>query len=346
MLKYLVLFLLLNTAFAKEEKKKNDSNDPFRVGFFLGGRTGTFFRYWQSKTNEKKFPIALVTKNIRENKFFVIKKFNVKAVDKKWSKASGDELINLMLEGKADSALIGETSFVKMVQNKLPIVAIAETGHDVSGEAGHAMIFRENIDLNNPQSWKGLTFGARRSSGGDLIILKEFLLSVGLDPNKDVKIIDQIDDDKFAKYLKKRKIDAGYFHLASARGIVAADPKKFRIYKSLDWVKPEISSALLVVNKDYLIKNKNNLKRMLQEYSKFIINEKKMSKVVRNTKSVRGIQMEENFMGMNFPQSYDCPYVRSELLVEWQKILVKHQVVKNENNLSAYIDNSLFDCNK
>jgi hypothetical protein len=54
--------------------------------------------------------------------------------------------------------------------------------------------------------------------------------------------------------------------------------------------------------------------------------------------------MDEDYKGMNFPQSYDCPYVRTNLLNEWQKILVKYKVVPSEAAIEPYIDNSLFKC--
>ncbi len=320
-------------------------NKNFNVGFFLGGRTGTFFRLWDNRQSwlKDQLNVRLLTKDIRQNDFYFVEKAPEK-IDSKWSKATGDELIDLVLLGKADSALIGETAFIKMVHKKIPLIAIAETGHDLKGKAGHAMVFRSGIDLKNPKSWKGLTFGARRSAGGDLIVLKEFLLSEGLDPYKDVKIVDQIDDDKMYSSFERGLIDASYVHLSTVRSMIEQFPDKFQVYKALDWINPEISQALLVVNANYLKENRSKLKELLNTYSRFIVWEKALPKDKRKIRGARGIQLEEDFMGMDFPQSYDCPYIRKELLVEWQKVLVRHKVVPSELPIDSYIDNSLFEC--
>jgi ABC-type nitrate/sulfonate/bicarbonate transport system substrate-binding protein len=341
----LIFSFLINIPANAKINEPNGKFVSFRVGFFLGGRTATFFRYWKSEVH-KQFKISLITKDMRKNEFYEITNFKNSDIKSNFAKATGDELAQLVLQGKVDMALVGETSFLKIIDKNLPLIAIAETGHDVSGEAGHAMIFRSDIDIRDPKKWKGLTFGARRSSGGDLTVLKEFILSVGLDPYKDVKIIDQIDDDIISKYLKHNKVDAAYFHLAKARNMIAKNPGKFIVYKKLDWVKPEISSTYLVVKKDFLEKNRAVIQTMLSRYSASIVKEKSYASEHRLKKNVKGIQMEENFMGMNFPQSYDCPYVRTELLEEWEKILFKHKVVSKINDISKFIDNSLFKCKK
>jgi ABC-type nitrate/sulfonate/bicarbonate transport system substrate-binding protein len=329
-------------------KNITSKTKEFRVGFFLGGRTGSFLRFWlKNHQNKEGLIIELLTKNIRKESYYKLDPLHTEYINSKLGKATGDELVDLVMRGEADAALIGETAFIKMVHKKIPLVAIAETGHDVTGEAGHGMIFQKGIDLKNPQSWKGLTFGARRSAGGDLIVLKEFLSSRGLNPEKDVKIIDQIDDDKIPRYFKKKKFDASYVHLSTIRGLLSGkDKDKYQLYGALDWIKPEISQAILVINPKFLKENEKALKKLLKEYSNFIISENKLPAEKRLKKGKKGIQLEENFFGMNYPQSYDCPYVRTELLEEWQKILVKHKFVKKHEVLNGYINNSLFECKK
>lgn len=330
----------------KPTSNQTSKTKEFRVGFFLGGRTGTFLRFWLKNHSKKEgLIIELLTKNIRKDDYYKLDPYHTEFINSKLGKATGDELVELVMKGGADAALIGETAFIKMVHNKIPLIAIAETGHDVTGEAGHGMVFQKGIDLKNPQSWKGLTFGARRSAGGDLIVLKEFLSSRGLDPEKDVKIIDQIDDDKIPKYFKRKKFDASYVHLSTIRGLLGGkDKHRYQLYGALDWVKPEISQAILVVNPKFLKENEKALRKLMNEYSEYIIYENNLPKDKRLKKGKKGIQLEENFFGMNYPQSYACPYIRTELLEEWQKILFKHKAIKGIVTLDQNINNNLFDC--
>ncbi|MGZ3790473.1 MAG: ABC transporter substrate-binding protein, partial [Bacteriovorax sp.] len=287
--------------------------------------------------------VDLMTKNLGEIAYCPAPNFlnpNERKKLKQFGKATGTELINLVTNGQADGATIGETAFIYAVEQGLPILAVAQLGHDIKGHAGHAIVVRNNINLTGPESFKGLRFGARRSAGGDEVMIKEFLVHSGVNP-KDVKIIRNISDDKIAPMLKSNELDIAYAHLAALRKWIERDKYPIKIFKALDWVDPELSQSLLIFSKKFYNDNPDKVKKILAAYMKRIDAESKLETGKKSESNIKGLQIELSYEGLSNPRFEKVPVVRQDLLDEWQALLVKHGALQKKADLSNFIDNSM-----
>lgn len=317
-----------------------------RIGYFLGGRTSLLYRaYINNYFTDENVSVRLITKTLREDEYYDIPdKFEVVKSIKGVAKATGMELLDEVVAGRAEGATPGESSFVEAVWLGMPIVAVAELGHDTKEKPGHAIIFRKDVRIEKPEDIKGKKLVSRRAGAGDAIFLLEFLRSIGLDKD-DVSMTEQVDDDHYQEGIVDGTFDGGYFHLVQLDDLV--DNGYAYIYRKLDWVNPELSHALLVFHKDFVRDHPDEVEKVIRAYMKRIKFEHSLSKEERMIdpgKNLRsGLQMEKDFHGMNIPQ-YDLPpLVSIDLLNEVQDLMLRYNYIDKKTDLSPYIDNSFVE---
>lgn len=345
--------LLMVAALANTGTKtvvKDEKFPVLRIGYFHGGRTMLAYRALiNDYFNKEKLNAIFVTKKLRATVWesFDSKSGEAAMSGPKVGKATGIELNELMFKGQADMAFIGEAAFVRSCVLGEPIVAIAQLGADDQGKGGHTIVIKKGIKINGPKDLEKLVWGSRRSSGGDDIFLKEFLLKEGVDLTK-VKFILGIDDDKMGEYMKSGKIQGAYYHLMSVRneereGIIYT-------YRKLDWINPAISQSLAVVSRTYFDNNKDEIKRFLRGYMKRIAYEHSLPKHLRrraqldSTKKVYTkylYELEMDYKGMNLPQYPKIPSVRKALMDEGMDMLFRHNFIAKKVDMQKCYDNSL-----
>lgn len=342
--------LVSNKALEREIPGKR-LNKAIRIGYFRGGRTALFYRaFIDDYFKEEGVEVILKTKILHESKYLPAPKdINEIRNVKYFGKVTGEELIEEIVKGNIDGATVGESAFILMASKGLPIVAVAMLGHDVSGRPGHAVIFRKDIVIRDSSDIKGKVLATRRAGPADKIFLLEFLRNEGLE-EKDVKLIEGLPEDRLKFRLENKSIDGAYYHLAMLRRPV--EEGKAYIYRKLDWLKPELSHALLVFSRDFVKNNPQAVESIVKAYVKRIKFEHSLSNEERlragkheaYSSQVRKIlEMATDFQGMDFPQ-YDLPPLASlDLLSEMQMLLCRYKYIAKEVDLMSFIDNSFVE---
>jgi ABC-type nitrate/sulfonate/bicarbonate transport system substrate-binding protein len=265
---------------------------------------------------------------------------------KYYGKVTGRELITGVVEGKFNGATVGEGSFIEAVAQGLPIVAVAELGHDSKEQPTHAMIFRDNIDIREPSDLKGKKIVTREAGPSEEIFLREFLRDEGVNENE-VLITDQVEIEALSKGIFEGTFDGAYAHLMAIEELIERWNAPIYIYRPLNWVNPELSTAVLVFHKDFVKNNPEAVEKILRAYMKHIALESALPETERQKRIPRGfrtgLQIEFEYAGMNLPQ-YDLPPTISlELMTEMQNLLFRHGYIDHETDLHNFIDNSFVE---
>lgn len=356
----LLAFAALMPVSAAEKKE----GGPVRIGYFHGGRTALMLRLYETDGFRKKgLNVEYYAKTLRGNEYTKvpesIEEFNEGGTDDV-GKSKGTELIDMMLAGKFDLAMVGESSFIFSIYAGKPIVAIAELGHDVNGQAGHVFLMRKGLKTDKPADYFGKVLVSRRAGPGDAIFLREYLEHAGVNlktqvlhldalpgtpaekellPRDKAIVVEDVFEDDMRKGVRNGVIDGGYFHLMGV-------PKKmneFDLVKSLDdFGNPELSHALLVCTRDFLNANRGTLTTLLEAYIERIKYEHGLSYEERTRPQAKGLQMAMDFRGLNYPQYDLVPTVSAGLLYEVDKLLKKHGFIgKKTVKIETYVDNAL-----
>ncbi len=340
------------------------SGPPVRIGYFHGGRTQLLARvhndYEWAKAGVK---VEMWSRDLHAEEFALmphsIREFNAPGTDIV-GKVRGTELIEHLLRGDYDLTTPGESSFVLAMRQGLPVVAIAELGHDVRNQSGHVIMMRNGMPAGGPGDYFGRVLVSRRAGPGDSIMLKEYLETIGVDLEEDIVqldalprdvasksalpddfiyIIDQLYEPQWAIGTANCVIDGGYYHLMG----VPAKIHEFWIVAALqDWVDPELSHALLVSTPEYVAANRERLVKMMETYILRIKMEHALSYEVRTRQDEKGIQMAMDYYGLNLPQYDVVPTVSVELLTEMTRLLRKYGFVDEQAvDVASFVDNSL-----
>ncbi len=320
---------------------------PIKIGYFHGGRTHLFYRAYINGFFENEHAnVLLTTKALRKDGLYEVPKthkgFTAASQDKKhFGRMTGTEIVDEMIKGNLDGGTIGEASFIDAVSKGKPIVAVAALGHDTKERPGHAFVLRKGLVVKKPGDLKGKTFTSRRSGPVDALLTREFVLSEGLKLS-DVKIIDDMYDDKLFESLKSGAVDGGYYHLHWVKKFVKNDIGY--VYRRLDWVNPEASLALLVFNGDFVRDNREIVQRIVNAYVKRIRFEKGLTEEKRMKPTEFGLQMVNyDVEGMNIPQ-YDLPpVIRVQLLSLVQDLMNKHGYINKKAEIEKFVDFSFVE---
>jgi len=320
---------------------------PVRIAYFLGGRPSLLYRtYINNYFEEENVSVELITHSLRDSDHYYVLPKSHDALEKnqRIAKATGTELLGQMKDGQTDGATPGESSFIVGALQGIPMVAVAELGHDLKDAPGHPIIFRSNVLIRQSSDIKGKTLISRRAGPGDAVFLKEFLRSEGIKEDE-VTLKEQVDDSHQEMQIASGEADGGYFHLVQIQDLVNSG--QAYIYRPLDWVNAELSQALLVFRKDFVEKHPQKVKQVVGAYMKRIQYEHTLSKEERLKdygKSLNvGLQMEKEFHGMNIPQYDMPPTVSLDLLNEMQELLLRNGEIDKKVDLRPFIDNSFVE---
>lgn len=337
---------------------------PVRAGYFHGGRTALMLRLYESGALEKRgLKVDFYAADLRSSDYKVmprsIDRFNEGGTEKV-GKTKGTELIDAMLRGKFDLAMVGESSLVAALHDGKPVVAIARLGHDVRGHAGHVFLMRKGLPAGKREDYLGKVLVSRRAGPGDAIFLREYLERAGVDLARDVlflkdlppspaakrslpadKVIavEDVYEDVMKKGLNNGVIDGGYFHLMSVPKLMS----DFAVIKSLDdFGDPELSQALLVATPGFVRAERARLVALLEAYIERIRLEHAMSYEERTRERGKGLQIAINLNGLNYPQYDVPPLVDEALLGKVALLLRKHGFIDGAPlDLKGHIDNGL-----
>lgn len=321
---------------------KENFVDEVKIGYFHGGRVHGLYRpYVFKKFDEGGINVGLYTEYLLEDGFYKVPKEHVEmkklANERAFGRVTGVRIIQAMEEGVLHGGTPGESSFIQAVTNGSPLVAVAMLGHDVAERPGKALVLRDDLVINGPEDFKGKIFGARRAGPGDRIFLSEFFVSIGLDPEKDVTILDQIPDNEQWTNLIEDKVDGHFYHMHGVSKVV--DSGDGYVYRVMDWINPEISHALLVFRRDFIAEHPEKVEKVIRVYAQWLKYELSISEEERLKPVDFGLQMLLYKHGMSLPQYDYPPLVRPDLLEEVQDLLLKYNEIDEKIDLSEFIDN-------
>lgn len=343
--------------FSASRLEASEANIPVRIGYFLGGRTALFYRAYINHDFDKEgVNLILCTKAIRDQRIFDMPKNHKEVKEfyygkiKNYGRVEGTRIIEDMVQNKLQGGTVGESSFVLAVAQGAPIVAVAMLGHDGRTNPGKAIIVSTGSGIKRPEDFKGKTLVSRRAGPGDAIFLKEFVRHLGLDPEKDVKIIDGVDDKETIRLLKQKKIDGGFYHVRHIYAIIERDKSAY-VYETMDkWMDPEISQAVLVFRKDFVAQHPEIVEKIIKTYMKRIASEGELSQEQKlayardyNMGTHREDLMEQRslwYEGMDLPQCDYPPYLQIGQLNQIQDLLLKYNYIQQKVDLAPFINNS------
>lgn len=322
--------------------------DVVKLGYFHGGRSNMIYRTHLFGFFEKEgVKVELHTKILREPGLVKVPsdhqemRRRVKRSKRLFGKMSGIEIVDKMKKGVLAGGVVGEASFVYCVHRGDPITAVAMLGHDVKGLPGKAIMLRNGLVIRSPEDFRGKTLASRRAGPGDAIFLREFLKDIGMLGDPTIRIIDQMDEDRYRRNLATGKIDGGLSHLKTAQRLVRR--RAGYVYRRMDWMNPEISHALLVFRKDFLEGRPEAARKIVTAYMRRIRFEKDLPEERINRSWDKGLMMEGTFRGMSIPRYDYPPLVRMDLLEEMQALLLEYGKIKEKRDLSPHVDNGMLE---
>ncbi len=329
----------------KDDKQNSGLRRPVRIGYFHGGRVHCLYRaYVYNYFEEENVPVELYSQYLNQDRFLLVPKEHremKESSEKGFGKLTGRKIIKAIENGILDGGTPGESSFVEAVNKGSPIVAVALLGHDVKDKPGKAFLLRKDVIIKSPDDFRGKKFGTRRAGPGDKIFLSEFFKSIGLDPDRDVTIIDQISDDQLSELIREKKIDGALYHLHA--GITEIESGLVYLYRPMDWINPEISHALLVFRRDFIKTHPQEVEAIVRGYMKRIKYEHSLPEEKRLQTQDFGLQILLYYKGMSLPQYNYPPLVKVDLLVQMQDLLYDYKVIDKKSNLDEFIDNSFVE---
>ena len=341
---------------APELKFQKDAKDNIvKFGYFFGGRIHVVYRaYINNYFDNENIGVRLYTQWLREDDWYEVPQNHeemheitqtvtpeggdVSGIVREFGKVTGIKIIEAMDQGLFAGGTPGESSFIYQVTKGSPIVAVALLGHDDKDRPGKSIVVRQGLTINSPEDFKGKTFISRRAGPGDAIWLKEFIKSIGLDPKKDVTIMDQTPDDLQTEYLRTGKADAALLHMHGVPQIEAAGIAY--MYRGMDWMNPELSHALLVFRKDFVEQYPKKVQAIVDAYVKRVAYEDTLSEEEKHKPGDFGIQIAHHYKGLSLPIFDLPPLVRVDLLEEMQRLMLEYGDIDELVDLNDFIDNS------
>ena len=321
---------------------------PLRVGYFHGGRTHNLYRALQyGWLNQEGANMHLYASYLEDQmNFRKVPDSHQELVnlrsEKDFGRTRGTSIVKAMMNGDLEGGTIGESSFVDAVQRGYPIIAVAELGHDFKDLPGKVILTRPGFEPKSVEDLRGKLLITRRAGPGDAAFLKEYLVQNGLEPGKDVTVLDQVPDHFQQRWLEEGVIDGGLYHLWGIRKIL--DAGNANIFKRLDWFNPELSQSVLVFRKDVIEDRPEDIQRIIDGYTKRLLYEEDLTMAERTEYTPRGpnfgLVIYLEYQGMRLPAADYPPLVEPELLEEMQDILVRHDTFDKSVYLRDHIDNS------
>lgn len=358
-----VLIVFLVVGFMSMKNYILEHGQEIKIGYFHGGRVFVPYRAYVYDSNghlaeekgekygtnyfeQEGVSVKFYSQNMLEDNWSEVPKRHEEMILRYGSdlfgKVTGIRIIDAIEDGILEGGTPGESSFVQKVVAGSPLIAVALLGHDTNEAPGKIIVLRNDFVVNSPEDFKGKVFGTRRAGPGDRIILSEFFKKIGLDPEKDVIIRDQIPDDEQIPLLKSGELDGSLFHLLKIPRVFAEEAGY--MYRAMDWMNAEISHALLVFRKDFIEEHPKEVQNIITAYMKRIKYENSIPKQEKissiHPENNLGIQLGFQLNGSSIPVYDYPPLVRVELLEEVQDLLFEYGEIDNKIDLNKHIDNS------
>ena len=336
--------------FAKTTPSNFTSKEEMNIGYFHGGRifipyrsyvfgefdnVGINVRFHTVIGDKEPQELVYVPKSALEVK-------KIRGVTPTFGRMTGREILHYMMEGQLDGGTIGESSFIEAAEMGLPIVAVAELGHDTMETNGKSILVRKGSGIKKPEDFIGKNILSRQAGPGDATFLREFFISIGIDIDQ-VNIIDQVAPSQIEAKLWDGEVDGGYYHHMSVENLVKKGVAE--IYQPFNWTNPKLSQAVLVYRKDYYESHQEEIKKFLEVYSDRIKYEQDNPVEVyykQDGVEERGLRAHLKFAGMDIPRFSYPPLINITLLNQMQDLLQKHgQVDYPPVDLNPYINQTL-----
>jgi ABC-type nitrate/sulfonate/bicarbonate transport system substrate-binding protein len=350
----MVIFLIIKWAYpaAAEDNFSPPlqyfKNPSIKIGFFYGGRVNAIYRaFVEGYFDKEGIKVELLTRLEDKNGWFSMPQ-SYEATREildagnplVFGRATGTEIIENMEKGVFVGGTIGESSFIYACARGSPIQAVALLGHDSAERPGKCLVVRNGVTIKNPQDFKGKRIVSRRAGPGDVIYVKEFVSSIGLDPEKDVIIIEQVPSGKLNEYLETGKADAVLYHMYAVPPVEKAGIGY--IYCPMNWMNPELAQAVLVFREDFIKTHPDLVEKFILGYMKRLKFEKKITVTdeerLLHTDDL-GTKIKYHYKNLSMPVYDYPPLVRLDLLTEMQQLLFKYKEIDKQIDLGKYINN-------
>ncbi len=325
---------------------------PLRVGYFHGGRNTLLYRAMDDGGYEREGVkvVFSATKDADDSIFYdlpptilafrMVTRQEAGAGD--FGRTTGPEIIAEMKSGRLDCGMIGESSFLLVVNEGMPWTAIAKLGQDSRDAPGKVVIVRKALDIRGPADFKGLSIGSRESGPFDAVMVREFLLHQGVALD-DVTILDQVPSARLKQMLDATAVDLAFLHLQVAADHVGDGTYELFPNFKYDFADPSLSQSLLVCRNDVILARRDSLLRFLRAYKRRVDYERALTpgdRAMNGRDKSLGMDLSF-FVGFNLPQYSPVPTVELPTLEAMQALLVKHAYIPGAKPIAPYVDNSI-----
>jgi len=313
------------------EKKmtKETPDEPVTIGFFNGGRTGTFGRTFVNQYFKKEgVDVELYTKYANKGEWYSVsdriaelKKSNTGDYGY-FGVVDGFTIVEEGIKQKGFAgATVGMPTFIWAVHNNIPVVAVAALMYD---GAAKRIMMRSDVTIQSPEDFKGKVLATQETGPGSVVFLKEFVKNIGLDSEKDVIIAGPIPETDVEASLRNKQIDGGYFSYKEMPRLI--DEGLIYEYRKMDWRNPKLSHGLLIFRRDFLEEHPEKVQKIISAYMRMIQDEKDWA----------ARQPEGAFS--EYP-----PLVHVDLLQEMQRLMLEYGEIDKRVNIDDFVDNSFVD---
>lgn len=343
---YIFIIVIISGCGLRLHKEKTTQGSPVRIGYFHGGKAYALYRaYSNNYFSAEDVEVTLYSKFLDKRRWRRVPvKFKKLKLVNNWNgenryfgKVSGMEIVKAIEKGIVDGGTVGEASFVAAVANNSSIVAVAMLGQGEETNRLGVIVVRNDVVIRKPEDFKGKTLITPRSGPFNYICLKKFIESIGLDPENDVTIIDQVPEDQLVSILEQKKADGGLYNLNMADRV--AIRRVAYVYRKMDWVNPDLPHGLLVFRKDFVEAHPQEIEKIVRAYMKRLKYEKNNPQEKRTADENLGFNKT---LYWREERSYP-PLVSLDLLNEVQGLMRKYQTISTEVDLEKFINNDFVE---
>ncbi|MFH1468655.1 MAG: ABC transporter substrate-binding protein [Pseudomonadota bacterium] len=326
---------------------------PLRMGYFHGGRNTLLYRAMDDGAYERA-EVNVVFRATRspDDPTFIDLPEHLRDFERAKSqkgagmmgRTTGPQIVAELEAGRLECGMIGESTFLTVVDEGLPWSAIAKLGQDTRESAGKVVLVRSDLDIEGPEDLRGLTFGSRESGPYDQVMVREFLLSRGVELSS-VIILDQIPPDDLKRMLEDQELDLAFLHLVIAAQQVERGTYELYPGFAFDFADPALSQSLLVCPNAVIAAHREALVRFIAATIRRVRYEQALPARERSRFSgSKSFGMDLTFFeDFNIPQYSERPLIQVDLLTEMQRLLLEHRMVDQARDIVPWVDNSLVE---
>ncbi len=325
---------------------------PLRVGYFHGGRNTLLYRAMDAGgyRREGVDVVFYATRSTTDPEFAplpdsIVEYEKLKQADEAnryFGRTTGPQIIAEMQAGRLDCGMIGESSFLLVVDGGLPWSAIAKQGQDSREAPGKVVVLRAGIQLQGPEDLQGLVMGSRESGPYDKVMAREFIQHQGVELDR-VEFLDMIRQEELRAMLKRQELDLAFLHLHLGAEFVEKGLYKVFPGFGFHFADPALSQSLLVCKDTVIQQRRAELVLFLSAYKRRVDFELALTPQERarfSGEKSRGLDLVF-FDGLNVPQYSAEPVIDLALLEQMQALLLEHGVVDEARPVAPHVDNSL-----